>query len=281
MPARATARPGRPRARLARTARVLVALGLALAAVTGCAASPRTPPQAAAGSPLPKYYDAGALLAAVSARERSDGGALMTFTGTLDGPSGRRSVTGEGVVRFAAGAVPVRFDQRVGAPGAVPRTTGLVRTGGRTWVRAPARDRWLELGVDDVPPADRGDATLATNLAGAADPLAGVSRYAEASLVSDAVDEIADGVRTVRYTIVVDLARAAATETDPALRTQLADQVAAGRTRISTVVWVDADQRPVRAGVRQELPGAGALDLLVGYRAWGTPARVDPPAAAG
>ncbi|WP_130292208.1 hypothetical protein [Pseudonocardia sediminis] len=262
--------------------RLALALGLVLAPVAGCAATPDTPPQAAAPNALPKYYDSGALLAAVAARQRSDGGALTTLDGTLDGPSGRQAVTGDGAVRFDGAAVSVRFDQRVGPEGATPRTTGLVRTGGRTWVRVPgAAGRWLEVGVAEIPPADRADATLATNLAGTADPLSGVSRYADASLVSDAVDEDVDGVRTVRYTIVVDLVRASAAETDPAMRTQLTNQVSGGLTRISATVWVDADQRPVRARVRQELPGAGTLDLLAGYRSWGTPVSVDPPPAAG
>ncbi|MBW0105761.1 hypothetical protein, partial [Pseudonocardia sp. KRD291] len=223
------------------------------------------------------------LLAAVSARQRSDGGALTTFDGTLDGPSGRTAVTGDGAVRFDGDAVSTRFDQRVGAPGATPRTTGLVRTGNRTWVRVPEPPpgRWLELGVDEVPPAARADATLAANLAGTADPLAGVARYADASLVSDAVDEDTGGVRTVRYTIVVDLVRAAAAETDPAMRAQLANQIRGGLTRISALVWVDADQRPVRTHVRQVLPGAGTLDLVAGYRSWGAPVRVDPPPATG
>lgn len=279
MPARSSARSGAPRSRVRRARPVLLALCLALFAVAGCTGAPD--PQAAAPSALPKYYDSAALLAAVSARQRSDGGALTSFDGTLDGPSGRQAVTGEGAVRFDGGTVSVRFDQRVGAQGSTPRSTGLVRSGARTWVRLPAATRWLELGADEVPPAGRPDATLATNLAGTADPLAGVSRYADASLVADAVDEDVDGVATVRYTIVVDLVRAAAAETDPTMRTQLTNQVRSGLTRISAVAWVDADQRPVRARVRQELPGAGTLDLLADYRDWGSPVRIDPPPATG
>ncbi|MDN5917863.1 MAG: hypothetical protein L0I76_22665 [Pseudonocardia sp.] len=292
MPARSSARSRTPRLRALRTCalrtrgiRLALSLGLVLFPLAGCAATPDTPAPASAPSEsaLPKYYDSGALLAAVSARQRSDGSALTTFDGTLDGPSGHSVVTGEGAVRFDGDAVSTRFDQRVGPPGAAPRTTGVVHTGGKTWVRVPdsAPGRWLELGVDEIPPADRPDATLAANLAGTADPLAGVSRYAGASLVSDAVDEEVDGVRTVRYTIVVDLVRAAATEADPAMRAQLTNQVNGGLTRISAVVWVDADQRPVRTHLRQELPGAGTLDLTAGYHSWGTPVSVEPPPAAG
>lgn len=275
MPGRSVVHP-----RAAAVARLALGLCLVLVPLGGCTA-PDPPPGAGAGAALPKYYDSRALLAAVSARQRSEAGVLTTLNGTLDGAGGRREVRGEGAVHWDGDAVSVRFDQRAGPAGATPRTTGLVRTGGRTWLRLPgaAPGRWIELGRREVPVADRADAVVATNIAGTADPLAGVRRYADACLVADATDETVDGVAAVRYTIVVDLVRAAAAETDPSMRAQLTDQVRGGLTRISTVVWVDAEQRPVRTRLRQELPGAGTLDLVTGYRSWGTPVAIDPPPA--
>ncbi|TCK20581.1 hypothetical protein [Pseudonocardia endophytica] len=268
----------------------LVLLLPALVALAGCS----TPDPGAAGAPanatsLPKFYDAKALLDAVGDRERADGGALTVLNGTLDPPGtgtveagaptppGRRAVTGDGVLRFADGAVSTRFDQRLGPAGAAPRTTGAVRTAGRTWLRLPGAPGWSEVGRAQVAQPDLADATLATNIAGMADPLAGVTRYADAALVAEAQDESLGDVATVRYTIVVDLVRAAAAETDPTLRAQLTQQVAGGLTRISSTVWVDRDQRPVRGRLRQELPGAGTLDLVTDYRSWGTPVTVAPP----
>lgn len=268
--------------RAAVVARLAVGLCLVLVPLGGCAA-PDPPSGAGVPAALPKYYDSQVLIAAVSARQRSDAGVLTTLNGTLDGAGGRREVRGEGAARWDGDAVSARFDQRVGPEGATPRTTGLVRTGGRTWLRVPgpAPGRWIEIGRQEVPVADRVDAVVATNIAAMTDPIAGVRRYADAGLVADATDETVDGIRTVRYTIVVDLVRAAAAETDPSMRAQLTAQVRGGLTRISTVVWVDADQRPVRTRLRQELPGAGTLDLVTGYRSWGTPVSVDPPPAAG
>ncbi len=285
---------GRPRATPPRPALITLALLLpALIALAGCS----SPEQDAAGAPsgavsLPKYYDARALLDAVGARERADGGALTVLNGTLDppgaatvpagapAPPGRRAVTGDGALRFADGAVATRFDQRLGEAGESPRSTGAVRANGRTWLRLPGAppDVWAEVGRAQLAPADLPDAALATNIAGMADPLAGVGRYSDAALVSDAQDETVSGIPTVRYTIVVDLVRAAAAETDPAMRTQLTQQVTGGLTRISSVVWVDADQRPIRGRMRQEVPGAGTLDLVTDYRSWGSPVTVQPPA---
>lgn len=276
-----------------RPLRVALALLLpALLALAGCSA----PEPGAAGAPpptasLPKYYDARALLDAVGARERADGGALTVLNGTLDppgtgavpagapAPPGRRAVTGDGSVRFADGTVATRFDQRLGEAGGTARTTGAVRTDGRTWLRLPgaAPGAWTEVGRGQIAQADLTDATLAANIARMADPLAGVGRYADAALVAEAQDETLGDVATVRYTIVVDLVRAAAAETDPAMRAQLTDQVNGGLTRISTVVWVDRDQRPVRGRLRQELPGVGTLDLVTDYRSWGTSVTIDPP----
>lgn len=272
----------RRRAAPSAVVRLVLAALLVLLPLAGCAAQP-APAPAAEPAALPKQYDARALLSTVSARQRAEAGARTVLHGSLDGAGGRRTVDGEGALRWSGDAVDVRFDQHVGAAGQPRRTTGLIRTAGRTFLRVPeaGSGRWIELGRDDVPPADRSDATLATNLALTADPLAAVRRYADASLVADATDEAVDGVPAVRYTIVVDLTRAAAAETDPAMRAQLDAQVRGGLTRISTQVWVDAASRPVRARMAQELPGAGSLDMVTDYRSWGAPVAIDPPVRGG
>ena len=274
MRARAIAGAGRPAPPRRLPALVGSVLAL-LVLLTGCSTGADPATQAPPG--LPKYYDARQLLGAVSVRERTDAGAATTLGGTVAGPAGRSTVTGEGVLRFSGDAVDVRFSQRVAAPGAPPRTTGLVRAGGRTYLQATG-GRWAEIGRVPMADADvRADATLATNIADMADPLAGIRRYADASLVADATDDTVDDTRAVRYTLVVDLVRAAAAEPDPALRAQLNQQVGQGLTRISSELWLDADQRPVRTRIRRQVPGAGALDLVTDYRSWGTRTAIDPP----
>lgn len=252
----------------------LLALLLPLALLLGgCAGAPAPP----GGPVLPKYYDPRALLADVGARMLADGGALLSVSGTLAGPSGPVPVTGDGALRVdpaRPGAEPaVRLDLRTGGD-----RTGLVRVAGRTWVR-PAGDppaaRWRQAGRDPLP-AGVGP-VVAANVAAAADPLADVGRYADAVLVADAVDEPLDGVATVHYTLVVDLVRALATEADPVRRAALAAQREAGTTRIGSEVWLDAGRHPVQARIRRSLPGAGTLDALVRYRDWGSAVRVEPP----
>lgn len=251
--------------------RALLALLLPLAVLlAGCAAPAGPAPGAVV---LPKYYDPRPLLADVDARMRTDGGALLSAAGSLTGAAGAVPVTVEGALRFdpgrPGGEPAVRLTLRTAGA-----STALVRTGGRTWVRPPGAG-WLEAGRDPMP-AGTG-AMVAVNVAAAADPLADPTRYADAVLVADAVDERVDGVPTVRYTLVVDLGRAVTAEADPVRRAALRDQQRAGTTRLAGEVWLDAERHPVQGRIRRSLPGAGTLDLLVRYRDWGSPVTVDPP----
>lgn len=260
----------------------LTACTVALAGVlSGCAwpgsfgSAPQ--PQAPAPVALPKYYDPAPMLADVRARVRSDGAAVLSVAGTLTGPAGPVPVDGDGALRIdpPGGAPAVRLVLRTG-PEDTPHPVEFVRVGDRSWVR-PHGGGWAEIGRAPVPPDVVTDATVAANVASGVDPLAAVARYPDAVLVADARDDTVDGTPAVHYTLVVDLVRAIASEQDPARRAALAAQHRAGVTRISTDVWLDADRRPLRGRIRQQLPGAGVLDLLVRYQDWGAPVTIDPP----
>lgn len=267
--------PGRRRTALVAGIAVLAAV------LSGCAwpgSSGSTPEPSPTAAELPKYYDPAPMLADVRARTRSDGTAGLSVAGTLDGGSGPVPVSGDGVMRLdPAGAGPsVRLVLRTGPEGDGGRTTELVRVGDRTWLH-PTGTGWAEAGRAAMPPEVTADATTAANVASGVDPLAAVARYPDAVLVADASDSDVDGTPAVHYTLVVDLVRAIASEHDPASREALAAQHRAGVTRISTEVWLDADRRPLRSRLRQQLPGAGTLDLLIRYRDWGAPVSIEPP----
>ena len=173
-------------------------------------------------------------------------------------------------------APAVRLLLRSGPSGAVAQSTEIIRIDGRTWLR-PGEGGWGEAGRVSLPPEQMSHATLAANVAAGLDPLGAVARYPDAVLVADAADDAVDGTPTVHYTLVVDLVRAAATETDPARRTALQAQQQAGLTRLSAEIWVDAERRPLRSRVRQQLPDGAALDALVRYDGWGAPITIEPP----
>ena len=268
--------PERRRAALAVCAVVLTG------ALSGCAgpgpSGPAPAPPSPAGVSLPKYHDPAPLLADVSERTRSDGGATLSVAGTLTGDAGPVPVTGDGAMRIdpAGAGAAVRLQLHTGPEGTVPRATELVRIDDRTWLR-PHDAGWTEVGVAPLPPAAVADATLATNVASGADPLAAVTRYPDAVLVADARDTDVDGVPAVHYVLVVDLVRAIASEADPARREALAAQQRAGVTRISAEVWLDAERHPLRGRLRTQVPGAGVLDLLIRYENWGSPVTIEPP----
>ncbi|GAA1080276.1 hypothetical protein ACFU8R_17905 [Pseudonocardia alni] len=250
--------------------------------LTGCAwpgsfgATPAPP--AAAPAALPKYYDPAPLITDVRARTRLDGGSTLSVAGTLTDGGTTVPVTGDGALRVDqdGDAPAVRLLLRSGPSGAVAQSTEIIRIDGRTWLR-PGEGGWGEAGRVSLPPEQMSHATLAANVAAGLDPLGAVARYPDAVLVADAADDAVDGTPTVHYTLVVDLVRAAATETDPARRTALQAQQQAGLTRLSAEIWVDAERRPLRSRVRQQLPDGAALDALVRYDGWGAPITIEPP----
>lgn len=250
--------------------------------LSGCSwpgSSGATPPPAVAPAALPKYYDPAPLVADVRARTRLDGGSTLSVAGTLTHDGTTVTVTGDGALRVdEAGEAPaVRLLLRSGPSGTVvARSTEIIRIGGRTWLR-PGDGGWGEAGRVPLSPEQMAHATLAANVAAGVDPLGAVARYPDAVLVADATDDAVDGTPAVHYTLVVDLVRAVATETDPGRRAALQAQQRAGLTRLSSEIWVDAERRPLRSRVRQQLPDGAALDVLVRYDGWGAPITIEPP----
>ncbi|MFC4944054.1 hypothetical protein [Pseudonocardia sp. GCM10023141] len=256
---------------------VLVAISL----LTGC-----TEADAASQHPGVTFlYDAHELVAAVTDRQRADGTARLSLDGTLSGAS-TLTFTGAGEMRVVAGAVSVRFTQTVTQPGSPPQETGFVVLPGATYLRLPPAageshaTPWVRVdpqGTDTESRQLRSEAAAVTD---SADPMRSLSRYVDATLVSDAADDTTDGVPTVRYTIVVDLARAARAEPDPAVRAQLEQQVRGGLLRVTSTLWVDSSFRPVRSEVHQDVPGIGVLAITGSYRDWGRPVEIEAPPVA-
>ncbi|WP_224392030.1 hypothetical protein [Pseudonocardia sp. ICBG1293] len=265
-----------------RATTLLLCAAVLVPGLSGCAWSGSfgdTPgPAATAPAALPKYYDPAPLVTDVRARTRLDGGSTLSVAGTLTRDGTPVPVTGDGALRVdqAGDAPAVRLLLRSGPSGTVARSTEVIRVGGRTWLR-PGDGGWGEAGRVPLPPDQTTHATLAANVAAGVDPLGSVARYPDAVLVADAADDAVDGTPAVHYTLVVDLVRAVASETDPPRRAALQAQQQAGLTRLSAEIWVDAERRPLRTRVRQQMPDGAALDVLVRYDGWGAPITIEPP----
>jgi hypothetical protein len=250
--------------------------------VAGCSTS--SPDAGSAAAPAP-YSTIKELVAAVAQRQRADQTARLSLRGEVTGGA-TLQFTGEGVLRVLDDAVSVKFTQVVTQKGAAPQETGFVVLPDATYLRLPpspgenAPDRpWVRVDPTSSDPAAQRLAALATTLTESADPTRTLARYADATQISGAADDIIDGEPAVRYTIVVDLAKAAAQQTDPAMKTRLEQQVRGGLTTVTSTLWVDALGQPVRSAVRQDLPGIGTLVITGSYRDWGQPVEIDAPPA--
>lgn len=234
------------------------------------------------GRGLTRFSDVGELIAAVSAQQRIDRTARFSLRGELVGAEGARiRFTGVGELVIGDPDVELRFTQVVTQPGMAPQETGFVVLPDAVYLRVPADgsdDRpWVRVDPDD---AGEGSAQLiaqADSLVERADLTGTMSRYAAATTITAAEDDVIEGDPAVRYTIVTDLARAAETATDPAVREQLEQQVRGGLTEISSTLWVDSSHRPLRSAARQQLPGIGTLAITSSYRDWGRTTEIVPP----
>lgn len=258
---------------------LLAGLFIPAAALTGCAAAD------AGTTGLPRLYDARELVNAVAQRQRTDQTARLSLNGEIKGAT-TLSFTGEGVLRVLPDAVSLKFTQIVTQDGAAPQETGFVVLPEATYLRLPPGPKdhkakpWVRVDPNSADPEAKQLAAAAATVTESADPMRSLSQYADATLVSDAVDDTVDGVPTVRYNVVVDLARAARAQPDPAIRAQLEQQVRGGLLRVTSTLWVDGRFRPVRSEVRQDLPGIGVLTITGSYRDWGQPVDIEAPPTA-
>ncbi len=256
----------------------LVALAPVVAAsAEGCSAA--SPPG------IERHYDVADLVAAVEQRQRADRTARLSLRGEVVADAAQLRFTGEGVLQVLPDAVSATFTQVVTQDGAAPQETGFVVLPGAVYLRMPPAPGtepakpWVEVDPRSTDPEAQRLTDLATTLTESATPTRTLAHYADAALVADAADDVVDGAPAVRYTLVIDLARAAALERDRGLRTALDQQVRSGLTRVTTTLWLDGDDRPVRSAVRQVLPGIGTVAVTGDFRQWGQPVRIEPPPA--
>lgn len=261
-----------------RTRSVLVAAVLAAAVLAGCSS-----PGPAAD--LVHHTDVRELATAVAAQQRADSTARYTLRGDLTSvrdPEARLRFTGVGSVQITDATVELQFTQVV-TGGGTPQETAYVVQPDAFYLRLPVEpgdepDRpWVQVDPASTNPADQQLIATAATVTERADPTATLLRYAAATTISESGDDVIEGDPAVRYTLVTDLARAAEAETDEAVRAQLQGQVDAGLTTVSSELWVDGSNRPLRSAARQELPGIGTLAVTSAYRDWGQEHDITPP----
>ncbi len=259
-----------------RTLRTVAAGLTLLIALTACTtAQPATPPRPA----LPRHATAAQLADAVSARVAADRTAKLAMSGTIDGsaPTGLDVV---GVMRIEPAGISSRFTETVTTADGTRDEAEYIALPDTAYVRStdPAVDAaWRQIDFTTRSEDAARDAAVVRTITDSMDPTRNLLRYTEATEITAADDTDVNGVPAVRYTLRVDLAKAAAGQTDPQRRAALERQLRDGITGIPFTLWVDERDRPLRTQARLELPGAGTFGMTATYAEWGAPVEITAP----
>jgi hypothetical protein len=182
---------------------------------------------------------------------------------------------------------PVVFDKE--APALVEATvlatdTGYLKPPAGMGFSLPAGKPWagpFQLAENTKGSRDQQMAVLATVVTKAADPTYGFDSalYGDDAAIIGVVDGDLDGVPVVKYSIAVDIARAADKQKNARRKQILEGHLEQGETSTDVTVWVDTDNRPLRVSSRSGKPSRiTAVDIR--YRDWGKPVTIGPPPTA-
>jgi hypothetical protein len=251
--------------------------------LAGCAGPPGpTPP------PLTTYTSLAQLGTATGNQMKSDRTAKITVTGGTSGGPTVASTTGDGAISFDPVGPSMQLTERIQSAGSAPAELGIIVLPDQAYVKPPADPSsptaqgkpWLRIQHDSADPVSQQFASLVQSVRANADPTQSFTQFGDAASIVGAAEDPLDGVRAIRYSIRVDVARAAAQEDDPALKQSLEQTVRNGMATVDSSLWLDAWNHPLRVLLRQQLPGgAGVYTVDARYRDWGQPVRIDPPPA--
>lgn len=268
---------------------LLLAVAVSVAGLAGCssdtqeAPAPSTP---AADAPLPKYATLAELGAATAAQQKIDRTAKITLNGGLAGRS-QSGLTGDGSLRFDDTGASMQITQRIQAGGGTPQELELVLLPDDAFLRPPAGSSglpagktWLRIRPNSTDPVSTQFSQMVQAIRDNADPTKSFAQFGDAISIVDTAEEQLDALRTMRYKLRVDLAKAAERQPDPGLKKSLQDSVQSGLSTLEYTLWVDAQNRLARVLVDQPLPqNQGTFSLDARYRDWGGPVQIDPPPA--
>jgi hypothetical protein len=268
---------------------VLLVAAVSVATLAGCsggAAEAPAPSAPAADAPLPKYATLADLGAATAAQQKIDKTAKITLNGGLAGQS-QSGLTGDGVLRFDDAGASMQITQRIQAGGGTPQELELVVLPDDAWIRPPAGPAglppgktWLRIKPTATDPVSAQFNQMIQAIRDNADPTKSFAQFGDAISIVETAEEPLDGLRTMRYKLRVDLAKAADRQPDAGLKKSLQDSVQSGLATLDYTLWIDAQNRLARVLVDQPLPrNGGTFSLDARYRDWGQPVQIDPPPA--
>jgi hypothetical protein len=250
----------------------------------GCASGPPTPTP----PPLTTYTSLAQLGTATGNQMKADRTAKITVTGGTSGGATVASTTGDGAISFDPAGPSMQLTERLQTAGAAPAELGIIVLPDQAYVKPPADPGapatpgkpWLRIQDGAGDPVSQQFASLVQSVRANADPTQSFTQFGDAASIVGAAEDPLDGVRAIRYSIRVDVTKAAAQEDDPALKQSLEQTARNGMTTVDSSLWLDAWNHPLRVLLRQQLPGGqGIYTVDARYRDWGQPVQIGPPPA--
>jgi hypothetical protein len=272
-------------ARAALLSVAVTALATLLASCGGAAPAPPAPPPPP--PPMPRYTTMAELGGATGGQMKLDKTAKISVTGGAVGGQVADSTTAEGLIRYDPAGSSMQLTQRVQTASApAPIEMVMIVLPDQAYVKPPPDagmppgKPWLRIQPNSPDPVSQQFAGLVQSVRENADPTQSFVQFGDAATIVESTEEPLDAVRTVRYRVRVDVARAAAREPNPAARMALQETVQAGISTVESTIWLDERNRPLRVLVQQPLPaGQGSYTLDARYRDWGLPVEINPPPA--
>lgn len=270
-----------------RTTRILVTLftGVLAVLVTGCSQAAPSFSAPTGPAPLPRHGTVAELADAMVAGIRKAETATFTMVGGADGMA-TPLLNARGSMRYGESGLSMRLTQEVATPGgpgatAGPKQVGMVLLPDTAYIKLPPEaglppERpWVAVQPGGTDALSQRLGPLVEQVRQSADPSTSIARFADVATISEAVEEPLDGVPAMRYTLSIDVAKAAAASNEPGLRQALA----AGITSIEAQMWLDAADRVQRLLIEQPLPNGSTFSIDLRYADWGQPVDITAPPA--
>ena len=153
-----------------------------------------------------------------------------------------------------------------------PTGMGFALPSGKPWAGP------FQLAENTKGSRDQQMAAVATAVTKAADPTYGFEAqlYGDDAAIIGVVDGDLDGVPVVKYSVSVDIARAAERQKNQRRKEILQGHLEQGETSTDITLWVDSDNRPLRVSIRSGKP-TRITSVDIRYRDWGKPVTIGPP----
>lgn len=257
---------------------------------SGSTAALPTASSPAPSTPLRTFTSLTELSAATSAQQKIDKTARITISGGQANQTGQpqSTINGDGTLRYDDAGPALQLTEQLSSGGSPPVQLGLVVLPDVAFVRPPpnsgltlpAGKTWVRIDPASTDPVSKQFGQLIQSIRDNADPTRSFAQFGDAITIVDSAEEQLEGSPAVRYRLRVDMAKAAANQSDVAIKQNLQQSVQSGLTALEYTLWLDGQNRLLRVLVDQPLPqNQGTFTLDAHYRDWGRPMQIDQPPA--